>query len=144
MGKARIKAGKQFIYGININIIGELADRIHHLGTKRVIKLVVRTGHHYAILFNQILNLEVRNKFLNAKLFGNRANRDNATVVIAKGDDGLIPKIRSHHFFSATVKARRIAEKVHHAPIFLLRGVWILTERVTTPSSEKSSPSLMK
>ena len=45
-------------------------------------KLVVRTGHHYAMLFNQFLNLEVWNKFLNAKLFGNRANRDNATVVI--------------------------------------------------------------
>ena len=40
MGKARIKAGKQFIYGIDVNIISELADRIHHLGTKRVIKLV--------------------------------------------------------------------------------------------------------
>ena len=96
------------------------------------------------MLFNQFLNLEVWNKFLNAKLFGNRANRDNATVVIAKGDDGLISKIRSHHLFSTTVKARGIAEKVHHAPIFLLSGVWILTERVTTPSSEKSSPSLMK
>ena len=108
-----------------------------------MIKLVVRTGHHYAMLFYQILNLEVRNKFLDAKLFGNRANRDNATVIV-EGNYGLFPKIRSHDFFSATVKARGIAEKVHHAPIFLFSGVWILTERVTTPSSEKSSPSLMK
>ena len=105
---------------------------------------VVGAENGGACLFNKFGLLEDGGEFLQAKLSGNRAGGNNYAVVITRHDHRLVSQVHSKLLLTGAIEGRSINESKHHARSLAnsAGSRKRRTERITTPSTTKSSNSV--